>query len=64
MYLEETRGDNWWDVSKVEKTILSKSKMMNLEFCESTYSAMEEFVYQRRIFDQGSETIDSNKDPT
>lgn len=60
-YIDGSGSANWWGLSREEKKQLSRTRKMSLEFSESMYNAMEEFVGKRQIFGRATDVVDSDR---
>ena len=60
-YVEGTGSANWWGMSREEKRDLCKVRKLPLEFSESMYNEMENFVGKRQIFGRATDVVDSDR---
>jgi hypothetical protein len=60
-YVEGTGSGNWWGMNREEKRELCKNRKLPLEFSESMYNEMENFVGKQQIFGRASDVVDSDR---
>lgn len=60
-YIEGTGSANWWGMNREEKRDLCRTRKLPLEFSESMYNEMENFVGKRQIFGRASDVVDSDR---
>ena len=60
-YIEGTGSANWWGMSREAKRDLCKTRKLPLEFSESMYNEMENFVGKRQIFGRATDVVDSDR---
>jgi hypothetical protein len=60
-YLEGTGSGNWWGMNREQKRDLCKTRKLPLEFTESMYNEMHNFVGKRQIFGRASDVVDSDR---
>lgn len=60
-YVEGTGSGNWWGMSREQKRELCKTRKLPLEFSESMYIEMENFVGKRQIFGRAADVVDSDR---
>lgn len=60
-YIEGTGSGNWWGMNRDEKRELCKTRRLPLEFSESMYTEMENFVGKRQIFGRVADVVDSDR---
>ena len=60
-YIDSSGSCNWWGLSREEKKTLSRTRKMSLEFSETMYNEMEEFVGRRQIFGRATDVVDSDR---
>jgi hypothetical protein len=60
-YLEDTGSGNWWGMNREQKRDLCKTRKLPLEFTESMYNEMQNFVGKRQIFGRPTDVVDSDR---
>lgn len=60
-YVEGTGSGNWWGMNREEKRELCKNRKLPLEFTESMFNEMENFVGKRQIFGRATDVVDSDR---
>ena len=60
-YIEGTGSANWWGMNREEKRDLCKIRKLPIEFSETMYNEMENFVGKRQIFGRATDVLDSDR---